>query len=146
MKNHTKKILDYLSYSILIISAVYLLYTRINGDILLQVRHIAGLVLLALPFVAFFYSHKLGVLATGLLLLLGLFGVISYSPAISTMTVGKTLEGDEGITLLYFQPIFLLWLLLHFILSGRYYVGVLSEKYWKNIKSDEPFKIGVDTL
>jgi hypothetical protein len=141
MTTRTKKRLDYLPYTVLILSAVYLIYSRISGDILLQLRHVAGLVLLPLPAVLFFYRHKLGVLSLGLVILSGLVGGISYSPAIHTITFGKSLNNGDSFPLLYFQPIFLLWALLHFTLSGRYYTGIASKKYWENIKSDEPMKI-----
>lgn len=142
MNLKTKKLLDYLPLIALFISAIVLLVARFSGEILLQKRHIAGLVLLPIVFVLFFIRHKLGVLATGLVILLGLFGALSFSPAINTMTFGKSLDKDNSFTLLYFQPVFLLWLALHLILSGRYYTGIASKRYWKNIKSDEPLRIG----
>lgn len=142
MTIQTKKRLDYIPYVALIISACWLIYSRINGDILFQLRHIAGLILLPIPAFIFPYRHKLGVLTLGLLLLIGLFGGLSYSPAITTGTFGKTLSDGSQLTLLYYQPIFILWFVLHLILSGRYYTGVASKKYWQQIKSDEPLKIG----
>jgi hypothetical protein len=143
MTTTIKKRLDFIPYIAIIISAALLLYARVAGEILFQGRHIVGLLLLIMPAIMFYYSHKLGVLSTGLLLLLGLFGAISYNPAISTMTMGTTINDGSRITFLYFQPIFLVWLILHLFISGRYYTGVITKKYWQNIKSDEPFKIGI---
>jgi hypothetical protein len=117
-----------------------LIYIRINGEILLQGRHIAGLIMLIIPLCLLFFRHKLGVIALGILILVGLFGIISYSPAIDTITVGKNLDSDKSVTFLYFQPIFLVWAVLHFAISGRYYTGILSKRYWTEIKSDEPLK------
>jgi hypothetical protein len=139
-KQNIRKLLDYLPLTCLIISAFSLLLARLNGQILLQVRHIVGLAALLLPLTLFFVRHKLGVLATGLVILIGLFGGLSYSPAITTTTIGKT-WGDSQITLLYFQPIFIIWAILHFIVSGRYYTGVASKRYWNNLSSDKPLKI-----
>ena len=139
-KQKIRKFLDYIPLACLFGSAILLLWARVNPDTLLQMRHIIGLILLLLPLTLFFVRHKLGVLATGLLILIGLFGGLSYSPVITTTTIGKT-WGESQITLLYFQPIFLVWATLHFILSGRFYTGVLSRRYWDNIKSDEPLKI-----
>ena len=139
-KQKIQKLLDYLPLICLIISALLLLWARLNGDILLQARHTIGLSMLLIPITLFFVSHKLGVLATGLVILIGLFGGLSYNPAITTTTFGNT-WGDSQITLLYFQPIFIIWASLHFILSGRFYTGVASKRYWENIKSDEPLKI-----
>jgi len=137
----TKKRLDYIPFAGILFSAIYLLYARMNGDIAFQLRHIAGLILLPFPLILFFYRHKLGIISLGILFLLGLFGAISYSPAISTTTFGKTIDEDTFLTILYFQPIFLLWAILHVAISGRYYAGILSKKYWKQIKSDEPLKL-----
>lgn len=141
MTQNTKKLLDYLPLGALIISAVLLLISFFTSEISLQARHIAGLILLPVPLVAMLYRHKLGVLTLGLVLILGLFGAISFSPAIMTFTLDKTLWNNQTLTFLYLQPIFLLWFILHLILSGRYYTGVLSKKYWENIHSDEPFRI-----
>jgi len=141
MTTKTKRLLDYIPYSALIISAIFLVYSRINGEILFQIRHIIGLILIPIPFLLFNYRHKIGVLFLGFMLIIGLFGAISYSPAITTTTVGKGLSNGDSFTFLYFQPIFLLWICLHFIVSGRYYTGILSKKYWDNIKSDEPYII-----
>lgn len=142
MTQQTKKLLDYLPSIALILSAIVLLMERFSGGVLLQVRHIVGLILLPISFACFFIRHKLGVLATGLVILLGLFGALSFSPAIGTMTFGKTFGDGEHLPLLYFQPIFLVWLTLHLILSGRYYTGIASKRYWQQIDSDEPLRIG----
>jgi hypothetical protein len=139
-KQKIRKVFDYLQLACLFISALLLLWARFNGDILLQIRHLIGLILLFVPLTLFSVGHKFGVLATGLVILIGLFGGLSFSPAITTTTFGKTWGGTQ-ITLLYFQPIFLVWATIHFILSGRFYTGILSRRYWTNIKSDEPLKI-----
>lgn len=141
MTQKTKKLLDFIPLIALIISSIILIVARLSSEILLQKRHIVGLTILLVPIVLFFFIHKLGVLATGLIILLGLFGALSYSPAISTMTIGKTFEVEDRLTLLYFQPIFLLWLILHLLLSGRYYTGIVTKRYWENIHSDEPMRI-----
>jgi hypothetical protein len=141
MTTKTKKSLDLLPLAALIISAVYLLYTRLDQQILLQWRHVLGLVLLPVPAVLFFYRHKLGVLSLGILLLAGLFAGISYSPSILTSYLGTRRDDGTLLIFIYFQPIFLLWVILHLILSGRYYVGIVTKRYWQNINSDEPIII-----
>jgi hypothetical protein len=142
MTQKTKKFLDFLPLLALLVSAIVLLVPRFSNDILLQKRHITGLVLLPIAFILLFFRHKIGVLVTGLIILLGLFGALSYSPAISTMTFGKSLDEGDSLPLLYFQPIFLLWLVLHIVVSGRYYTGIASKRYWENIHSDEAIQIG----
>lgn len=141
MKAAIKKKFDFIPLVCLFFSAIYLLIMRFNGEILLQKRHLVGLLLLPIPAVLFFLRHKLGILSLGFLILSGLFGVLSYSPSIKTITIGKTFDNGASVPLLFFQPIFIVWLIIHLILSGRYYTGVASKKYWEDMKSDEPMKI-----
>ena len=94
--------------------------------------------MLVIVSIGFLLNHKIGVLISGLTIILGLFGLLSFSPTITTTIFGI---GEQKITLLRFQPIFVLWATIHFILSGRYYVGIVNKKYWEDISSDETFKI-----
>jgi hypothetical protein len=73
----------------------------------------------------------MGVLFLGLTLIAGLFSILSFSPAISTSYLYKRI-GDAEIPLFYGQPIFLLWLFLHFIFSTRQYIGIGTKRYWDN--------------
>jgi hypothetical protein len=135
-----RKKLDYLPLMALIISALYLLFIVITDNLLLRFKQKVGLILLILPIVLFYRNHKLGVLSTGLIILLGLFGLLSYNLTIVTVTLTKSF-GNLNVPFLFFQPIFIIWGILHFGLSGRYYIGVLSRRYWAEIKSDEAIKI-----
>jgi hypothetical protein len=132
----SKKKLDYLPLAILFSMAVYLLWSFFFERILPGWQHILGLLMLPIVTIIITKKHKVGVLALGFALFLGLLGLASLSPAISTAYFGL-----KGITLLRFEPFFLLIIVLHFLVSGRYYVGILSKRYWENIRSDEPFKI-----
>ena len=129
-KEKVKNVLDYIPFIILTVAALFLIWTVATTNIRLHWKHIAGLCFLTMVGLAFWHQHKIGVLTLGISLILGLFGLLSYSPAISTitMTIGK--PGDSQIPVFYGQTIFLLWLLLHFIVSGRHYVGILTKKYW----------------
>lgn len=140
-KGSFKRLLDYVPLIILVISALNLLSKNFNGGIGLQTEHIIGLVLLLLPVCVIFIYHKLGVICLGALMVLGLFGIISYSPAISTMSLSKKISDTVDITFFYCQPIFLLWISIHLIISWRYYRCILTKRYWQNIYSDEPMKI-----
>jgi hypothetical protein len=73
--------------------------------------------------------HKLGVLSLGLTLLLGLLKVLSYSAAISFHSFGGSINGHSSPEI-KIQTIFLLWLLIHFIVSGRHYIGIATKNYW----------------
>ncbi len=140
MKSSLKKKLDLIPLFILIISAAYLIWAYLDGQILFLWKHLVGLILLAITSILFFKLHKLAVISLGLLIILGLFGILFFSPEVTTLTIGKPLD-DLEFPFLRFQPIFLAWATIHFVLSGRYYIGIVTKKYWNDIKSDEPFKI-----
>src|SRR5687768_13866886 len=108
-KEKTKNILDLIPFAILLLSALILIWTVFTSDIALQWKHIVGLCCLPIVGFAFWYRHKVGVLTLGLTLLVGLISLLSYSPAINTSTwfVGQ-------VPVFYGQPIFLLWLVIHF--------------------------------
>jgi len=134
-KGEIKNFLDFIPLFILTISAIVLIWTVATGDVGLLWKHIVGLILLPLTYLLFFGRHKVGVLALGLTLLLGLGSLLSYSPAVTTTTLYKEI-GNENVPFFYGQPIFLLWITIHFILSGRYYIGIATKKYWLGLKNN----------
>ena len=134
-KEKIKNILDYIPLFILTVFGIILTWTVNTSHIDLLWKHIAGLIFLPINYVLFFWRHKIGILCLGITLLLGLFSLLSYSPAISTVTLYKG-SGDGGIPFFYGQPVFLLWLLLHYVLSGRHYVGILTTKYWQALSKN----------
>jgi hypothetical protein len=135
-----KLVLDYIPLFILSTCALRLLWLDISGEIgFLLWKHILGLVLLPIVYYLFYRNHKLGVLGLGTIIIIGLFGFISYSPAISISTLYWS-PSDIDIPFFYGQPIFVLWLTIHLILSFRYYIGIATRKYWQNF--NEIHKIG----
>ena len=138
MTSTVKKKMDFTPLIILFVSASYLMWTFLDGQILFIWKHYLGFLMLVIVSIGFLLNHKIGVLISGLTIILGLFGLLSFSPTITTTIFGI---GEQKITLLRFQPIFVLWATIHFILSGRYYVGIVNKKYWEDISSDETFKI-----
>jgi hypothetical protein len=98
-------------------------------------KHLVGLSFLPIIFLAFRWQHKMGVLVLGFTILTGLIGLLSYSHTITTanLTIGKS--EDLQVPIFYGQPIFLLWLLIHLIVSGRHYFGIATKKYWQNLLS-----------
>ena len=136
MTKDLRKKLDFIPLIILFITALYLVYSYFTSDILFIWKHYVGFCMLSITTLLFLKNHKLGILSLGITLILGLFSLLSFSPAITTIYAGVS-----KIDLIRFQPMFVLWSVIHFILSGRYYVGIANSKYWNNLKSDEPFKI-----
>ena len=134
-KDKIKNLLDFVPFIILIISGIVLIWTIVTTDTAFIWKHIVGLCFLPIIFLAFRWRHKIGVLTLGLALLIGLLSLLSYSHAVttSTWTIGKS--ADSQISVFYGHPIFLLWLLIHFIFSGRHYVGIVTKKYWKDLLS-----------
>ena len=124
--------LDFIPLFILTISAIILIWTIIKTDIGLLWKHIVGLILLPINYLLIFWRHKVGVLALGLTLLLGLFSILSYNPEVTTTTFYKPI-GDINVPFFYGQLSFLLLIVIHFILSGRHYVGILTKKYWRGL-------------
>jgi hypothetical protein len=133
----TKVYLDYIPFLILIVSAVILLIKVNSSDILLRWKHYVGILFLIIIAILFYVRHLFGVLFLGLTLIIGLIGLLSYSPVITTTSFGFGSGGEGSIYLLRFQPVFLLWLILYFILSGRHFVGIASNKYWKEVRNRE---------
>jgi hypothetical protein len=137
VKEKFKIYLDYIPLLILLGSALYLLWTIANSDIMLVWKHYVGFAFLVLTILLFVVRHLFGVLCLGLTLLLGVTGLLSYSPAITITTFWFGDGGDNSLTLLKFQPVFVLWIILYFIVSGRHLTGVLSKEYWVEVKNKQ---------
>jgi hypothetical protein len=133
-KLRIKKFLDYIPLIILILYAVNLVWVRFDQGVLITWRNWIALLLLPLNCLAFSKNQQAGVLTLGFILLVGLFGIAQFSPGVSISYAGFS-AFDKDITIFYGQPIFILWLLVHFILSGRYYFGIITKKYWTEFAS-----------
>lgn len=132
-KNKIKKLADYIPLVILAVSAFALIRAVMVNDLIIRGKHIAGLCIVPLCFLVFLYNHRIGVLVLALSLLTGLAGLISYSPYLSVTTIMFGKSETSAVPVFKGQPIFLLWLLIHFIVSGRHYVGILTREYWKKL-------------
>jgi hypothetical protein len=132
MKTKHKPYLDFIPLIILLVCTIDLLRTISTSNILLRWEHYIGFVFLLLVSILFWIRHVYGVLFTGLTLLTGFAGLLSFSPFIVTSTFGFG-SGDIVFNSFRFQPIFIIWLIIHFIVSGRYYVGILTKKYWNEL-------------
>ncbi len=131
-KEKIKNLLDFVPLIILTVYAIILGWTVTDLDTEFLWQQIVGLIFLPLNYFLFWWRHKVGVIGLGLTLLIGLFGLLSYSHsiAITKYWVGS---GNTSIPIFYGQTVFLLWLLIHFIVSGRHYVGIVTKKYWQEL-------------
>ncbi len=129
-----KKTLDYLPFLIVCLSAIISVFTMLSAGYILQWQHYLGFLFLAINGFIFYRQHQFGVLFLGLTLFLGLIGILSFSVGLSGSSI-FSYRFDIKIPL--GNPIMWLWLILHFILSGRYYVGIVTKQYWKTLFNDE---------
>ena len=127
--NRKKYILDYIPLLILAFYATRLIVTLSQTGIRIEWINISGFIFFFLAVMLFTWRHQAGVLALGLMLFLGLFGAVSLNPGISSFGFGFGKSEDSWLRL-YGDPMYFVFLILHFILSGRYYVGILTRKYW----------------
>lgn len=137
MKNEKlKRVLDYIPFIILVIFFIILVLKITTTEYAFHWKHILGLILICINAFLLYYNHRVGVLFLCFVLLVGLSSFMSYDVEITTITY--TIGKDENFKVPIFrgQPIFLLWLLIHFVLSFRYYVGILTKKYWIQFKEE----------
>jgi hypothetical protein len=128
-KTRIRAFLDFVPFLILVISAIILVIRiLILHQSFFHQRHFVGFIFLALTTIIFYKNHALGVLVLGITILLGLFGYLSFS-----IEFIKESFYVKDFKFLAFQPIFLLWIIIHFVLSGRHYVGIGTKKYWDSV-------------
>lgn len=131
-KEKIKDISDYLPLIILVVCSISLLYVVSTTNIGFSYEHYIGLAMLVITSGVFIKRHKLGVLMLGVTLMLGMLRLLSYSAAITSVSFAGSVN-DLSSPNIKIQPIFLLWLLIHFLVSGRHYKGIGTKKYWKNL-------------
>lgn len=134
-KLNYRNLVDYIPLAILYAYAFILLAKIFTSDVIISWRHLSGAIVLGFTTFVFFKNHKIGVLSLGVTLLLGAISVISFNSPISITTYSIGKSEDSLIPVFYGQPVFLLWLLLHFVCSIRHYIGIGTKEYWRNIKA-----------
>lgn len=134
-KDRIKYLLDFVPLVTVSLYAMISYWTMINTNIDLQWQHYLGIIFLILNILIFFINHQLGVIFLGLTLFLALLTFISFDVGIVTNWLSVT---SATIPVIYGHVISLVWLMLHFLLSGRYYVGIATRKYWKSLLKKKP--------
>ena len=128
-KNRLKYFLDFVPLIIISTYSVVSVLTMINTNINLVWQHYLGIIFILLDIILFYKNHQLGVIFLGLTLLLSLITLLSFNVGLVTNSLSIT---SARIPIFYGNAISLVWLILHFILSGRYYVGIVTDKYWQD--------------
>ena len=132
MKLSTKIVLDLIPFLIICISAVISFFIMLSSNYVVQWQHYLGFVFLLFNGIIFYRHHQLGLLFLGFTLFFGLIGILSFNVGIVGSSLYWTPFGVK-IPLFAGNPILLVWLILHFVLSGRYYVGVITKQYWTSL-------------
>lgn len=131
-KARLRLFLDFIPLVVLIVYAIILLVTISTANIVLQGEHYTGFAFLIFTTGLFFKKHKYGVLCLGLTITLGIFKLLSFSAAIEYHSFGGSINGYSSGDI-KIQLVFILWLILHLLLSGRHYIGILTKKYWQDL-------------
>jgi hypothetical protein len=131
-KDKIRTLLDFVPLIILTIYAITLIWTVATTNIMFSYEHYIGLILLPIIVRLFIKKHKLGILSLGLTLLLGLFKVLSYSATTTSESFGGSINGHSSPEI-KIQSIFLIWLLIHFAISYRHYIGIGTRNYWQDL-------------
>lgn len=127
-KDKRKNLSDFIPLLALTVSAFILVGNIAETYTSFLWNHIAGLIILPSIYLVFWWRHKTGVVTLGFAIILGVLGVISYS--YSLVTVGYFVRVSNTELRFICQPIFLLWLAIHLIVSNRHYRGVWTKQYW----------------
>jgi hypothetical protein len=126
MDKKLKQSLDYLPFLGLVLYSAVSLGTIYHDGIVIPVRAYLGILLLLLTSIVFIKRHHIGILLTGLTCLLGMFSWLFLSPAVTTLFLGS-LEMPFG------DPWFFAFFTIHVIISFRFYIGIATKGYWKNL-------------
>lgn len=136
-KRTVKFYLDFIPFVILLIIAINFLREASAIGFSPGWRHYLGLSAPLIVGTLFYKNHQLGVISLGATFLLALLGFMSFTTYFTTTSFGFGALPSVMITIPGFQPIFFLWIVIHFIVSHRYYFGVLSKNYWLELRKNK---------
>jgi hypothetical protein len=102
----------------------------------IQWQHYLGLIFLGCNALLFRQNHKQGVLFLGLTIVLGIIGFLAFQVGIVGASIYWTPFGFK-IPIFAGNPILLAVFILHFIISNRYYDGILAKNDWKHINDSD---------
>ena len=130
-----KKLLDLLPFAGLCVSLIVALIIMVMSEHVIQWQHYLAALFLTCNGILFYNSHKKGVLFCGLVVVLGIIGVLAFQVGLVGASVYWT-PGDLRIPVFAGNPILLIVFIVHLVLSGRFYVGIATKRYWQNLRNE----------
>ena len=130
MKPRLKYWLDFIPLLFVVLYVGYSVITMWSNNIVLQAQHYLAIAFIMLDVIILIKHHQSGLILFGFILLSGLFNIVSFDVGVVRHSADITAAR---------LPIFrgnatcLLLLVIHFIFSFRYYVGILTKSYWKSL-------------
>ncbi|RAJ06712.1 hypothetical protein LX64_01839 [Chitinophaga skermanii] len=112
---HIKKIIRYIPFIILLVFTLITWYDIVAVTHVARVRHLTGGILVLINIFTYFFSMRIGVLITGITLLLSTINLAAFTTPIITKQfwVGSLMFP-------IFQPIALLLLMVFLVLNSKY--------------------------
>jgi hypothetical protein len=132
-REQIKYLLDFIPSIILLLYSTELVADLLNRSARIEPANITGLAVLPVIFFLLVKKHKAGVLLLGLVLLLSVIGLFSFSVGYSAWKFGIGNDRSGFSFRSPGNPLFILYFILHTIFSGRYYTGILTRKYWREM-------------
>ena len=127
-----KYLLDFIPLFILSSNAIKVSWKVATTNIVFSNEHYTGLTLLIITFILLLIKHRIGVLSLGFVIILGVFKIVSYSAPMEYLSFGGSVNG-YGLQVIKIQAIFILWLLIHLLVSLRHYKGIFQKTYWQDL-------------
>ncbi len=137
-REQIKYLLNFIPAILLLLYSIGLVVDLLNRPVRIEPANISGLAVLPVIFFLLIKRHQAGVLLLGLVLLLSVFGLFSFSTGYTSWKFGIKNDSFGFSFRSPGSPVFILYFILHAILSGRYYTGILTRKYWEVLKSRNP--------
>jgi hypothetical protein len=134
MKKFKRELLEFIPFVIICVYIILSVIIMLTRGIIIQWQHYLAFPFLLINGLIFYRGHKKGVLFLGFILILGVFGILAFQVGL----VGASLYWmpfDVRIPLFIGNPMLFGIFVLHLILSGRYYVGILTRRYWLELNN-----------
>ena len=113
------RLLPFVILVIILMNTWYRFFTRQNTPL---VEHYWALGFVLSNGILYFVNFRYGILLTGLILCLALFGIIVFDPLKTTTYYGMTIAGTE-IRTPYIVPVFLLLLLVYISVNAKAFMN-----------------------